>query len=323
MRILVTGGAGFIGSHLIDTLIKRRNKIICLDDLSTGSLSNIKHLKKNRNFYFELNSILNRRILNKLVRECDVVIHLAASVGVRYVIENPLRALIVNTRGTESLLELCHHYSKKILFASTSEIYGKNKKIPMREGDDRVLGSTEIGRWGYSTSKAFDEFLAFAYKKEKRLPVVVMRFFNISGPRQRPDFGMVMPTFVKQALSNEKLTIYGSGRQTRTFAHVYDAVSAITGLLHAKNTVGRVFNVGGEKEITISALAKRIIKLTKSKSKIKYIPYKKAFKEDFEDMPRRVPDLGRIRKTIGYRPSYSLDEIIRDTSKYIMENHCG
>ena len=316
MKVLITGGAGFIGSHLADSLIKRKDKVICLDDLSTGSLLNVYHLLSHRGFQLVIDTIFNRKVLEELVKKSDVVVHLAAAVGVKYVIEHPLTSLLTNTKGTEAVLEFSNKYRKKIIFSSTSEVYGKNKRTPMKETDDRVLGATEISRWGYAESKSLDEFLAFAYAKEKRLQVIVIRFFNIAGPRQSPEYGMVIPRFVKQALANRPLTVYGSGRQTRTFAHVADAVKGVIGLMEKKDAVGKLFNIGGTGEISIKDLAARIIRLSKSRSSIKYIPYNRAYGEDFEDMPRRVPDISRIRRLTGFTPAKSLDDIIISVIRY-------
>lgn len=309
-RVLITGGAGFIGSHLCDKCIEKGWYVKVIDDLSTGSIENIKHLINNKNFSFEINSILNIDILDKLAKDIDYIFHLAAAVGVQYIIDNPLHSLQVNIRGTDNILEVANKYKKKILITSTSEIYGKNENIPFKEDDDRILGSTTISRWSYSCSKALDEFLALAYWREKRLPVVIARLFNTCGPRQTGRYGMVIPKFIKAALLNHTITVYGDGKQTRAFTSVFDVVNALIKLIESEETTGEIFNIGNSESISIEDLAKKIIELTNSKSTIEYIPYNKAFSEGFEDMRHRLPDITKINKYIGYKPCYSIEAIL-------------
>lgn len=316
MNVLITGGAGFIGSHLADKLINRDNKITVLDDLSTGRYENIAHLEKNKNFEFVEGTILNERLVDKLVEKCDIIFHLAAAVGVELVVKHPLESLTTNIKGSEIVLEMAHRYHKKILITSTSEIYGKNTNGPLKETDDRILGSPLKTRWGYSTAKAVDEILAFVYWKEKQVPAIIARLFNIVGPRQTDAYGMVIPRFVMQALQNEPLTVYGTGKQSRCFLHVSDAVDALIKLSEHPKATGEVFNVGSQEEITIEDLAKKIIGISKSKSKIKYISYDEAYEEGFEDMQRRLPDTTKIYSLIGFRPTITLDQVIKNVIEY-------
>lgn len=309
-RILVTGGAGFIGSHLCERLLNQGCQVTALDDLSTGSLENVKHLQKNENFQLVIGSILDERLVDKLVERCDQVYHLAAAVGVKLIVEKPLESLTTNVKGSEVVLDMCYRYQKKILVTSTSEIYGKNANGPLREEDDRILGSPLKARWTYSTAKAIDEILAYIYWEEKNLPTVIVRLFNTVGPRQTGAYGMVIPTFIEQALRNEPLTVYGNGKQSRCFLHVDDAVEALVKLMEHPQAVGQVFNIGSQEEITIEDLAKKIITRIKSKSKIVYIPYDEAYEEGFEDMLRRVPDITKVKNLIGFQPKKNLDEII-------------
>ncbi len=319
MKVLITGGAGFIGSHLGEELISLGHKVTVLDDLSTGRLENISCLQKKPGFELVIGTILNEDLVDKLVERCDVVFHLAAAVGVELIVKKPLQSLTTNIKGSELVLEMAYRYHKKVLITSTSEIYGKNINGPLKENDDRILGSPLKTRWGYSTAKAVDEMLAYVYWKEKGVPSVIVRLFNTVGPRQTGAYGMVMPRFIEQALRDEAITVYGSGKQTRCFVHVKDAVSALIKLIEEPKALGEVFNVGSQEEISIEELARQIIKLTKSKSRIEYIPYELAYEEGFEDMQRRVPDTNKIKKLIGFRPTYTLPEIIQDIINYLKD----
>jgi len=310
VKILITGGAGFIGSHLAEKLLETGNNISIIDNLSTGRFSNIRHLVRNQNFSYTIDSILNHNVLEELIKNCDQIYHLAAAVGVKYIIDNPLLSLKTNTVGTENVLEYANEYKKKVMVASTSEIYGKSDNVPFKEEDDRLLGSTYISRWSYSTTKAIDEFLALAYYREKKLPVVIARCFNTVGPRQTGQYGMVIPKFVKSALLNHPITVFGDGKQSRCFADVIDIVNGFIRLMNEPKAEGEIYNIGNDKEITIEELAHKIKKMTKSKSKIEYIKYEDAYEEGFEDMRRRIPDLSKINKLIGYKPKYSLDKIL-------------
>ncbi|MCB5231220.1 MAG: GDP-mannose 4,6-dehydratase [Candidatus Cloacimonas sp.] len=316
MKILITGGAGFIGSHLAERLLEQGNKVSIIDNLSTGKLSNISHLTNNPNFCYEIDSILNRETLDRMVKDCDIIYHLAAAVGVKYIIENPLLAMQTNINGTDNILEFANKYKKKILITSTSEIYGKSENVPFKEEDDRLLGSTHISRWSYSSAKAIDEFLTLAYHREKKLPVVIVRCFNTVGPRQSGQYGMVLPKFVKNALLGHPITIFGDGKQSRCFADVEDVVSGLIGLMSEKKAEGNIYNIGNTEEITIEELAFKIKKMTNSDSKIEYVPYDDAYEEGFEDMKRRVPDITKIKNTIGYEPKYSLEDILNRVIKY-------
>ena len=322
MRVLITGGAGFIGSHLADKLLGEGNDVTVVDNLSTGSRNNIEHLKENKNFSFHLDTIMNEKLMEKLIKSCDIIFHLAAAVGVKFIIDNPLESLETNVRGTEVILELANALGKKkVIIASTSEIYGKNKdgQRMFKEDDDRVLGPTSITRWSYSCAKALDEFLALAYYREKKLPVVIVRFFNTCGPRQTGRYGMVVPRFVKQALLNQPITVYGDGKQTRSFTYVSDVIEALGALSVHTDAVGQIFNVGNSKPISIGELAEKIKVMTKSSSEILYIPYEKAYEKGFEDMRHRQPDITKIQKLIGFKPkvdmSQILENIIRDFEK--------
>lgn len=319
MKIFITGGAGFIGSHLAEKLLQQGQNVSVLDNLSTGKLSNIVGLKGNPAFNYTIDTILNRKALEHYIRDCDQVYHLAAAVGVKYIIDNPLLSLQTNIIGTENVLEIANKYKKKVLIASTSEIYGKSENVPFKEEDDRLLGSTHISRWSYSSAKAIDEFIALAYFREKKLPVVIVRCFNTVGPRQSGQYGMVIPKFVKNALLNHPLTIYGDGKQSRCFADVDDVVDGMIKLMNEKKAEGEIFNIGSTEEITIEDLAKTIKKMTGSKSKIETIKYDDAYEEGFEDMRRRVPDLTKINKIIGYVPKYKLNDILDRVIKYYEE----
>jgi len=310
MKALVTGGAGFIGSHLVEALLKRGDSVSVIDDLSTGRFENIAHLEGNPNFEYVIDTILDDRVVGDMMKSADVVFHLAAAVGVAYIIDNPLKSLETNIKGTENVLEKANDGKKMVVLFSTSEIYGKANHQPCSEEDDRVLGTTTITRWGYSSSKAIDEFLALAYHREKKLPIRIVRCFNTCGPRQTGQYGMVIPRFVKQALLDHPITIYGDGKQTRCFCDVSDAVRGVLGLVDEPSANGEVFNLGSDEETTIGELAVMVKELTSSKSVIEHIPYERAYEEGFEDMRRRVPDLAKIRETIGYEPKVSLKQLL-------------
>jgi len=322
MRILITGGAGFIGSHLAEALVDKGNQVSVIDDLSTGNIENITHLKRHKNFKFHLGSILKGNLVERLVRDSDMVYHLAAAVGVKYIVENPMESIEVNVKGTEIVLEKANKCGKKkVMIASTSEIYGKDRPgiKSFKETDDRVLGATTISRWSYSCSKALDEFLALAYYREKRLPISIVRYFNTCGPRQTGRYGMVIPRFVKQALMNKPITVYGDGRQTRCFSHVQDTVKATIGLANNTKALGDVFNIGNPQSISINNLALKIKKLINSKSKIIHVPYEKAYEKGFEDMRHRKPSIAKIRKLIGFKPQYDINDILNDVIEYYKE----
>ncbi len=316
MKVLITGGTGFIGSHLSEYLLEQNHQVFVIDDLSTGAIENILHLKSNPNFHYTIDTIMNVPVTAELVDRCDVVFHLAAAVGVKLIVESPVRTIETNIKGTEIILELADKKKKKVVITSTSEVYGKGKNIPFKETEDLVMGPTHKGRWSYACSKAIDEFLSLAYWHEKQLPVVIVRLFNTVGPRQIGRYGMVLPTFVKQALSGEAITVFGDGSQSRCFAHVSDVVGALTRLLEKEEALGKVFNIGSDEEITILELAKKVKSMTSSESEIVLVPYDKAYEEGFEDMPRRVPDLSRIQSLIGYRPSKDLEQIVQSVIDY-------
>ncbi len=320
MNYLITGGMGFIGSHLAEAYLKNNNTVYVIDNLTTGSLSNIKHLRRNPHyndrFFTIVEDILNYDKMEDLISKVDIIIHLAAAVGVQYIIENPISSIVTNVRGTEIVLEIANKYKKKVLIASSSEVYGKHTHAPLKETDDCIYGPSSKFRWSYAAGKFMDEFTALAYNKEKGLPVVVVRLFNTVGPRQTGRYGMVIPRFVKQALSGEPITVYGNGMQTRTFTHVKDVVKCIRLLLESEKAVGEVVNIGGNEEISILNLAKKIKEMTKSKSKIKLIPYSEAYPKDFEDMKRRVPSLEKLKTLIGYSPSTPLSNILQDVIEY-------
>lgn len=315
-KILITGGAGFIGSHLADALLERGNEVFVIDDLSTGSLRNIEHLENNKRFHLVIDTILNKDAVNKLTKECDSVYHLAAAVGVKYIIDNPLLSLQTNIHGAEIVLECANQHKRKILIASTSEVYGKHDHSPLKEEDNRVLGPTTTWRWSYSCAKAIDEFMALAYYREKKLPVIIVRFFNTVGPRQTGRYGMVIPRFIKQALLGHDITVYGDGKQTRSFTWVGDAVRGIIDLMSHKAAIGEIFNIGDGREISVEELARKIKNMTKSFSKIVNIPYEKAYEAGFEDMRRRVPDITKLQELTGYKPTVDLDEILSRTIEY-------
>jgi UDP-glucose 4-epimerase len=311
MRTLVTGGAGFIGSHLVDRLLKRGDEVVVIDDLSTGSKDNVAAHEENPRFTFVHDSILNRPVLESLILRSDLVLHLAAAVGVKYVIEKPLHSLDVNVRGSETLLELAAANRVQTMIFSTSEIYGKSMKIPFREDDDRILGPVTCQRWNYSIAKALDEILALAYHRERGLPAVIVRCFNTCGPRQTGQYGMVVPRFVEQALNGAPLTVYGDGSQSRCFGSVFDVADGVMALLEEPRAVGEIFNLGSDEEVTILSLAYRVKELTASRSEIRLVPYDVAYEVGFEDMQRRVPDLSKIGSFVGYRPKRTLDEILQ------------
>ncbi|MBN2461252.1 MAG: GDP-mannose 4,6-dehydratase [Candidatus Cloacimonetes bacterium] len=318
-KYLITGGAGFIGSHMAEKLLETGNNVSVIDNLSTGEFSNIRHLVKNPKFEYTINSILNRDILEKLIKDCDEIYHLAAAVGVKFIIDNPLLSLQTNIGGTENVLEFANKYKKKVLVASTSEIYGKSNNVPFKEEDDRLLGSTHITRWSYSASKAIDEFLALAYYREKKLPIVIARCFNTVGPRQTGLYGMVIPKFIRNALLNHPITIYGDGKQSRCFADVDDVIDGMIKLMNCKKAEGEIFNIGNDYEVTIEELANKIKKITNSNSKIEYIAYEDAYEKGFEDMRQRKPDLTKIKKFIDYKPKYDLDMILSRIIEYFEE----
>ena len=316
MRVLITGGAGFIGSHLAEAYLERGDEVWILDDLSTGGIRNVEHLRGHPRFHYLVETVMNVPVLAESVDRCDVVIHLAAAVGVRLIVESPVNTIETNIKGTENVLMVANKKKKKVFIASTSEVYGKSARVPFREDDDLVLGPTTKGRWSYACSKAIDEFLAIAYWKERKLPVVIARLFNTVGPRQTGRYGMVIPTFVRQALSGSPITVFGDGSQSRSFTYVSDVVRAILGLVDSDQAVGEVFNIGNGKEITILELAKLVRDVAGSSSDIVTIPYDQAYEEGFEDMPRRVPDITKIRKAIGYEPTLGIRSILEKVVEY-------
>jgi UDP-glucose 4-epimerase len=316
LRILITGGAGFIGSHLADAYLERGDEVHVIDDLSTGSIENIHHLKNHPRFRYTIDSVQNTPVLAELVDMCDVVFHLAAAVGVKLIVESPVRTIETNVRGTEIVLALANKKKKKVLIASTSEVYGLSDKVPFREDGNLVMGATNKGRWSYACSKAIDEFLALAYWREKKLPTIVVRLFNTVGPRQTGQYGMVIPTFVKQALSGRPITVYGDGAQTRCFAYVGYVVRALITLMDHPDAVGEVFNIGSTEEVSITQLAERIHEKTGSSSEIVYVPYSEAYEQGFEDMPRRVPDTSKLAALTGLKHDVALDEILRSVISF-------
>lgn len=316
MRTLITGGAGFIGSHLAEKLVGRGDDVMIIDDLSQGSLDNVKHLTGNPHFRFTIETILNEMVMDRLVSECDCIYHLAAAVGVELVIRDPVHTIETNILGTNLVLRTANRYSKKVLLVSTSEIYGKGVNPSFGENDDRLLGPVTRSRWSYACSKSLDEFLALAYYKRKNLPVVICRVFNTIGPRQTGRYGMVAPRFISQALSGEPVTVYGDGRQSRCFCNVLDVIEALIMLSRSTEAEGEVFNIGDTNEITISDLARKIIELTGSSSKIVYIPYEKAYEEGFEDMQRRKPNTEKMFRMFKWQPKHPLDDTLRSMIKY-------
>jgi UDP-glucose 4-epimerase len=313
---LITGGAGFIGSHLSDALLEAGHEVLVLDNLSTGSIDNIAHLKGRRGFEYFIETVNNEPLLAELIDRSDVVFHLAAAVGVKLIVEQPVHTIETNVHGTEIVLKHANKKKKLVVIASTSEVYGKSEDVPFREDSDLVLGPTPKHRWAYACSKAIDEFLALAYWKERKLPVIIVRLFNTVGPRQTGMYGMVIPTFVRQALAGEPLTVFGDGTQTRSFSHVIDVVDALMKLVAEPLAIGQVINVGNTQEVSIRALAERVRDVTGSSSPIRLVPYDEAYESGFEDMPRRVPDLTKVEGLIGYRPRYSLDDILTQVTEY-------
>ena len=310
MRVLITGGAGFVGSHLSEALLERGDEVYVLDDLSTGSIDNIAHLKGNPKFHYTIDSVANEPLLAEMIDRCDTVVHLAAAVGVKLIVESPVRTIETNVHGTEVVLKIAAKKRKLVLIASTSEVYGKSARVPFSEDADLVLGPTSKHRWAYACSKMIDEFLALAYWKERKLPIIIVRLFNTVGPRQTGQYGMVVPTLVKQALAGRPITVFGDGTQSRSFTYVGDVVNAVVALINEPRAVGQVFNIGNGREISIGELAERIKAMTSSASPIVRIPYDQAYEAGFEDMPRRVPDISKIRALIGYEPTVELDEIL-------------
>jgi UDP-glucose 4-epimerase len=315
LRVLITGGAGFIGSHLSDAYLQRGDEVFVIDDLSTGSIENIQHLKTEPRFHYTIDSVHNQPVVAELVDRCDVIFHLAAAVGVKLIVESPVRTIETNVRGTEVVLSLANK-KKKVLVASTSEVYGLSDQVPFREDGNLVMGATTKGRWSYACSKAIDEFLALAYWREKKLPTVIVRLFNTVGPRQTGQYGMVIPTFVKQALAGRPITVYGDGKQTRCFGYVGDVVGALVKLMDHPQAVGQVFNIGSSEEVTILELAERVKELTSSESEISFVPYDEAYEEGFEDMPRRVPDISKVNALVGFRPEMTLDGILKSVINF-------
>ena len=316
MRVLITGGSGFIGSHLSDAYIKRGDEVYVIDDLSTGSIENIQHLKSHPRFHYTIDSVHNQPVTAELIDQCDVIFHLAAAVGVKLIVESPVRTIETNVRGTEVVLSVANKKKKKVLIASTSEVYGLSSDVPFREDGNLVMGATTKGRWSYACSKAIDEFLALAYWREKKLPTIVVRLFNTVGPRQTGQYGMVIPTFVRQALAGRPITVYGDGTQSRCFGYVGDVVGALMKLMDSSEAVGQVFNIGSNEEISIRALAERVKEITQSDSEIVYVPYDQAYEEGFEDMPRRIPDISKVNELVGFRPEMSLNGILESVIDY-------
>jgi len=319
LRYLITGGAGFIGSHLAESLIARGDHVVLLDNLSTGSMENIRHLKSSPQMEYHLDNIENRHLVAELVDDADVVVHLAAAVGVKLIVESPVRTIETNVNGTQLILEAACKKRKLVLTASTSEVYGKNVNVPFREDADLVLGPTTKGRWSYAASKALDEFLALSYWKEKKLPVIVVRLFNTVGPRQTGRYGMVLPNFVKAALEDETISIYGDGKQSRCFCDVRDTVEGLVRLMKTDRAVGEVVNVGNTEEVSIEGLAQRVKERTHSNSPIEYVPYDRAYEPGFEDMMRRVPSVDKLHALTGFRPQTSLNEIIDRVTAFFQQ----
>jgi len=320
LRVLITGGAGFIGSHLADAYLKRGDHVYVIDDLSTGKIENIQHLKGEPHFHYTIESVHNQPVTAELVDQCDVIFHLAAAVGVKLIVEQPVHTIETNVHGTEVVLKHANKKKKLVCLASTSEVYGKSADVPFRENADLVLGATAKHRWAYACSKLLDEFLALAYWKEKKLPVVIVRLFNTVGPRQTGQYGMVLPTFVRQALAAHPITVFGDGTQSRSFTHVGDVVWALIRLVQEPRAVGEVFNVGNTGEVTIWDLAEQVKVMAGSNSPIQIVPYDQAYEAGFEDMPRRVPDISKIREFVGYEPKMQLEAIIRTVIEHMRAN---
>jgi UDP-glucose 4-epimerase len=310
VKALITGGAGFIGSHLAEQLLAQGHEVAILDNLSTGSIDNIEHLKGQKSFSYVIDTVTNEPLLAELVDRCDVIFHLAAAVGVKLIVEQPVHTIETNVHGTEVVLKHANKKKKLVFIASTSEVYGKSTEVPFRETADLVLGPTAKHRWAYACSKMIDEFLALAYWKEKKLPVVIVRLFNTVGPRQSGQYGMVVPTFVRQALAGQPITVFGDGTQSRSFTYVGDVVDALMALAQEPRAVGEVFNIGNSGEVTIRDLAEKIKAMTDSASPIQFVPYDEAYEAGFEDMPRRVPDISKVRNLVGYQPKLALDDIL-------------
>ena len=319
MRVLITGGAGFVGSHLAEALLARGDEVHALDNLSTGSIDNITHLKSHPKFSYTIDTVTNEPMLAELVDRSDVIVHLAAAVGVKLIVEAPVHTIETNVHGTEVVLKLANKKKKLVLIASTSEVYGKSTDVPFQEEADLVLGPSHKHRWAYACSKLIDEFLALAYWKERKLPVIIVRLFNTVGPRQTGQYGMVIPNFVRQALAGQPITVFGDGRQTRSFTYVGDVVRAVVALIDEPRAVGQVYNIGNGYEISIGDLAERIRALAGSKSEIVRIPYDQAYEAGFEDMPRRVPDISKIKALVGYAPTVELDEILTRVIEYFRQ----
>jgi len=324
MKILITGGAGFIGSHLAEELICRGDEVYIIDDLSTGTLNNINHLREHKNFHLVIDTILNEGVMNELINKCDQVYHLAAAVGVKLIMNKPVETIETNVKGTEIILRLANKFKKKVLLASSSEVYGKSLEInganeTLSETDDRLLGATSKRRWAYACSKTIDEFLALAYYEEKRLPVIIVRFFNTVGPRQTGQYGMVVPNFVQKALLGRPITVYGDGNQTRSFIYVGDTVRAIIDLMTCPAAIGQIINLGSGKEISIAELAKKVKEMTRSSSEIIYIPYAQIYGPGFEDMQRRTPNINKVRALIGFEPKITLEEMLRSVIEYYQD----
>ena len=316
MRILITGGSGFVGSHLTEKLLEDGHSVVVLDNLTTGHFKNLEKISTNPNFQFVDGSVLDSKKLQDLITGINYIFHLAAAVGVFNIVKKPLDSLLVNIRGTENILELANKYKIPVLITSSSEVYGKNTKDSLSENDDRIIGSPTILRWSYSEAKAIDESLAMAYFVEHKLPIRIVRFFNTVGPRQVGNYGMVVPRFIEMALNNQPITIYGDGTQTRCFGHIFDVIEGLVKVAFSEKTIGEVVNIGNNKEISILDLAKRIIEKTNSKSQIKFVDYKDAYGEGFEDMERRVPNIQRILELTGWQPQRDLDQIIEDVAEF-------
>ena len=319
MKILITGGAGFVGSHLADKLIGEGNEITVIDDLSTGRYSNVEHLEGKENFRLIIDTVLNEKLMEELIRETDRVFHMASAVGVKLIMERPVKTIETIFRGTDVVLGFCSRYRKRVLVPSTSEVYGKGASVPFREDDDLLTGSTDKHRWAYACAKTLDEFLALAHWKETRLPVAVVRLFNTVGPRQTGQYGMVVPNFVKSAIKNEPLKVHGDGTQSRCFGHVLDVVEGLTKVMESTECFGQVVNLGNDEEVTIKGLAEKAIEMTGSASEIRYIPYDEAYGEGFEDMRRRVPSLEKAKRLVGYQPTRKLEDIINDVADQFRE----
>jgi UDP-glucose 4-epimerase len=319
VKALITGGAGFIGSHLAERLLRDGHEVAVLDNLSTGSIDNISHLKQTPGFSYAIDSVTNESLLAEMIDRSDVVFHLAAAVGVKLIVEQPVHTIETNVHGTEVVLKHANKKKKLVFIASTSEVYGKSTDVPFREGAELVLGATVKHRWAYACSKLIDEFLALAYWKERQLPIIIIRLFNTVGPRQTGQYGMVIPTFVRQALAGHPITVFGDGTQSRSFTFVGDVVRAVVALINEPRAVGQVFNIGNGQEITIGNLAERIKTLTASQSEIVRIPYDEAYEAGFEDMPRRVPDISKVRALVGYAPTVELDEILNRVIEYFRQ----